>query len=149
MLTVWPIPHPTRVCSFQSPLLWKPIRRQSPSLRAVSPTSGKAEAYPSSIAVSCCAWALHFRGDPRLPLSALCFRQHAKPLAGCGRRNLAGHALRLASKALPWQRCDVWMSPQITAHNRRSGNVIPLDLGTALRLRGILPSPSTPTSEGG
>ena len=28
----------------------------------------------------------------------------------------------------------VWMSPQITAHNRRSGNVVPLCLGTALRL---------------
>ena len=37
------------------------------------------------------------------------------------------------------------MSPQITAHSRRSGNVFPLCLGTALRLLGILPSPSTST----
>lgn len=37
------------------------------------------------------------------------------------------------------------MSPQITAHSRRSGNVFPLCLGTALRLLGILPSPSTLT----
>jgi hypothetical protein len=37
------------------------------------------------------------------------------------------------------------MSPQITAHSRRSGNVVPLCLGTALRLLGILPSPSTST----
>ena len=37
------------------------------------------------------------------------------------------------------------MSPQITAHSRRSGNVFPLCLGSALRLLGILPSPSTPT----
>ena len=35
------------------------------------------------------------------------------------------------------------MSPQITAHSRRSGNVFPLCLGSALRLLGILPSPST------
>ena len=35
------------------------------------------------------------------------------------------------------------MSPKITAHSRRSGNVFPLCLGTALRLLGILPSPST------
>lgn len=45
---------------------------------AVSPTIGKAEAYPSSIAVSCCAWALHFGGDPRLQLSALCFMQECE-----------------------------------------------------------------------
>jgi hypothetical protein len=37
------------------------------------------------------------------------------------------------------------MSPQITAHSTRSGNVFPLCLGTALRLLGILPSPSTST----
>ena len=37
------------------------------------------------------------------------------------------------------------MSPQITAHSRRSGNVFPLCLGSALRLLGILPSPSTST----
>ena len=37
------------------------------------------------------------------------------------------------------------MSPQITAHSRRSGNVFPLCLGSALRLLGILPSPSTLT----
>ena len=49
-----------------------------PSPRAASPTIGKAEAYPSSIAVSCCAWALHFGGDPRLQLSALCFMQECE-----------------------------------------------------------------------
>ena len=43
----------------------------------------------------------------------------------------------------------VWMSPQITAHSRRSGNVFPLCLGTALRLLGILPSPSTSTRKRG
>ena len=41
------------------------------------------------------------------------------------------------------------MSPQITAHSRRSGNVFPLCLGTALRLLGILPSPSTSTRKRG
>lgn len=48
------------------------------SLQDASPTIGKAEAYPSSIAVSCCAWALHFGGDPRLQLSALCFMQECE-----------------------------------------------------------------------
>ena len=41
------------------------------------------------------------------------------------------------------------MSPQITAHSRRSGNVVPLCLGSALRLLGILPSPSTLTRKRG
>ena len=48
------------------------------SLQDASPTIGRAEARPSSIAVSCCAWALHFGGDPRLQLSALCFMQECE-----------------------------------------------------------------------
>lgn len=62
-----------------------------PSPRAASPTIGKAEAYPSSIAVSCCAWALHSGGDPRLQLSALCFMQECETAftVRCGRKNLS------------------------------------------------------------
>lgn len=61
-----------------------------PSLRAVSPTIGRAEAHPSSIAVSCCAWALHSGGDPRLQLSALRFMQECETAftVRCGRKNL-------------------------------------------------------------
>ena len=66
--------QPPRLCRlcFKADLLM-------PSLRAVSPTIGRAEAHPSPTSVSCCALALRFRGGPRQQLSALRFMLDAKP----------------------------------------------------------------------
>lgn len=88
----------TRGMSAKSPRLCRLFPSgQGRSLPAVSPTIGRAEAHPSSIAILVlCVGTILTRGDPRLHLSALCFMQECEThpyRAVADAKNLPAYAL--------------------------------------------------------